>query len=122
MIEFANSRIEDEWDTLHPKLQQLLEDFGHWSASQGLITPVVTCLLRTKQENRKIYGKDRFSWHLLQKDGTIHAADIRTKHYTKEQSDKVIGWFLKSCMDTDTWELITKVHGTGPHIHVGVRK
>ena len=123
MFTFASSEIEAQWDSLHPVLRAIVDDFGHWSSTERLPIPVITCLGRSVEENRKIYGKDKFSWHIPDlKTGVIRAMDLRTKHYTSEQVAKVFGWFHERCPDVHQFELITKVHGTGPHIHLAIRE
>lgn len=120
MITFADKSTEDEWDLLLPELQVLMDDFGHWSAAQRLPVPVITCIKRGQDENRSIYGTDRFSWHYCI-DGVVRAVDIRTRHYTPEQRAKVFAWFNEKCPDSKKFELIIKPHGTGPHAHIAIR-
>lgn len=123
MIQFASARIEEEWDNLHPELRQIMDDFGHWSAANRLPIPVITCIKRTQEENHNIYGVQRFSWHLADiKTGRVNAVDVRTKHYTTDQRAKVFAWFHEKCPDVKRFELITKVHGTGPHVHLAIRE
>lgn len=117
MISCVSERVEAELDDLPPELRQLADDFGHWSAANRLPVPVVTCITRTKKENHDIYGYDRDSLHL-----DPRAMDWRTRHYTKHQLDAVIHYFETKCKDRRIWELVTKLHGTGPHIHVGLRR
>jgi hypothetical protein len=117
VITCKSKRIEDEIDILPAPLRDLLEDFGHWSSANRLPVPVVTCIQRTAKENRDIYGYDRDSLHLAGR-----AFDLRTRHYTKAQLDDVIRFFETKCKDRAIWELVTRLHGTGPHIHVGLRR
>ena len=116
MVTCKSQRIEEELDILPAALRDLLEDFGHWSAANRLPVPVVTCIVRTPKENRDIYGYDRDSLHLAGR-----ALDLRTRHYTKQQLDDAIRYFETKCKDRKVWELVTKLHGSGPHIHVGLR-
>lgn len=121
MITFKSQAVEDQWDRVLPELQTILDEFGHWSSSERLPVPVIVCLGRTEEENAALYGgQHRFSWH-VPKDGIIHAADLRTKHYTVAQKAKVIVWFNNRCPDVKKYELIVKPHGSGPHIHIAVR-
>ena len=117
MITCKTPRVEEELDLLPAELRALLDDFGHWSMSNRLPMTVVTCIKRTPKENRDIYGYDRDSLHL-----DARALDLRTRQYTKTQLDDVIRFFETKCRDRKIWELVTRLHGTGPHIHVGLRK
>lgn len=55
--------------------------------------------------------------------GTLHetdqAADLRTRHYSQAQLVEVEGWFRRECVRGE-WELKSDLHGSGPHIHIGV--
>ena len=122
MFSFKSKAVEDQFDNLHPELKTILEELGHWSASAKIPMPVVTCLVRTPEENRAIYnGVDRFSWHLAKPDGTICAMDLRVVHYTDDSRAKVLKWILERCPDAKKWEVIYKPHGTGPHYHIAIR-
>lgn len=123
MITFASKEIEEQWDKLHPELQSILNDFGHFAASNKLPLTVVTCIGRSQEQNDNIYNATRFSWHIPDiKTGIIRAFDMRTRHYTVEQKAKVIAWFNNRCPDPQKFELIYKPHGTGPHLHLAVRE
>lgn len=123
MFSFKDARTEDQYDSLHQELKDILEEFGHWSASAKIPMPVVTCLGRSDGDNAELYsGKARFSWHIPGKDGIIRAMDLRVLHYTPEQKARVFQWFLERCPDPKKFELILKIHGTGPHIHLGLRR
>lgn len=123
MFTFKHKDLEAEFDSLLPELQNILEEFGHWSAGAKIPMPVVTCLARSEAENAAIYnGKPRFSWHIPNKDtGLIHAMDLRVTHYSAEQKAKVFMWFNERCPDPRKFELIVRPHGTGPHIHLAIR-
>lgn len=58
------------------------------------------------------YPAGRFSWHLVD-----CGVDIRTHHYSRDQLHRVEAWILTKCRSAG-WEVITKQHGTGPHIHI----
>jgi uncharacterized protein YcbK (DUF882 family) len=95
------------------RLQAVLFELATWMArtlSKGLI---VTCLLRTVEENKAVNGKP-FSSHL---DG--RASDIRTYLLAKPEIDKVIG-HLNAVWGIDF--LHTKFHdsGTGFHLHINI--
>jgi hypothetical protein len=61
-------------------------------------------------------GRSPRSWHRKTK---LCAADLRSKHYTAEQFDQFVKKLKDVCgNDSDLWELITKPHGTAPHIHI----
>ena len=53
----------------------------------------------------------RFTWHWA-----FCAADLRTKHYSREQGERVVGFFEARCK-RPLWEFL--VHDTaGPHAHL----
>jgi hypothetical protein len=121
MVTFKDAVIEERWDTLHSRLKQDVEDFGHWSAANRLPLCVVTCVYRTREENKAIYGYDRNTLHLLE-DGVCNAVDVRIRQYSRPQLDDVIRWWELRCKDRSVYELLTHLHGTGPHVHAGVRR
>lgn len=121
MIACATARIEDEIDLLPLQMMELIDAFGHWSGGQKLPVPVITCIKRTPEENFAIYKANRPSLH-IEFENHVNAVDLRTRHYNAVQLDDVIAWFKKTCADATKWELITKLHGTGPHLHVGLRR
>lgn len=121
----VGARLANEWDELHPEVRDVLLELAQWSAQHGLPPPIATCLHRSKDENRAVYGRDKFSWHLVD-----CAADLRIKHYTPEQLGRVQDWVALRCTglqptgaggDEARWELVFEPHGTGPHLHIARR-
>lgn len=100
-----------------PQLVSLLEQFIVFSREQALPDPLVTGFDREPafyvQNGLKVPS---FSWHLVR-----CAIDLRTHHYTDPQLKLVETWFQQKCRPTHDWEVITELHGTGPHIHIGYR-
>lgn len=99
------------------QLVELLRQFIQFSEEQDLPPPLVTGFDRDpkfyEQNGLKVPA---FSWHLV---GC--ALDLRSIHYTEPQLKLVESWLTQHCTPSHDWELITKLHGTGPHIHVAYR-
>lgn len=65
MLLFKTPTIELEFKSIiHPDLRLVLVEFAHWSSTQGLPGPVVTCLRRNKAEQVALYVE---YWLALQK-------------------------------------------------------
>ena len=74
---------------------------------------VVTCLMRTQEENAAVGGK-KYSAHLRGE-----AADIRIRNFTQEQIDFILGHLR------DSWHpaflYCTRHTGTADHIHLNIK-
>lgn len=127
MIRFARPELKQEFErALHPILRELSIKFGNWSVANGLPPPTATDISRAI----KFYDENGLptiptSWHLV--DAAI---DWRIRDYTVPQLKQVIAWWEAELNWKDEsakpaaqrhWEFITKVHGTGPHLHVAIR-
>jgi hypothetical protein len=117
-IRFKTPRVEKESKALIAGLWSVLVDFDVWGETQGLPDPMVTCIHRTESEN-KAAGGVASSLHLA--ENPYRAMDLRSTHYDVPQLMKVDAWFRGRCLRA-LFEVITKPHGTGPHIHVGLRR
>lgn len=114
MILFKHPSLQKVFqEELHPRTRDLMEQLAAWSAQHSLPAPVVTCIVRDPNDPLE---KGRFGWHQAKT-----AVDLRCYHYSTEQAEKVVRWLESSCQPRKEWELITKVHGTGPHYHIAYR-
>lgn len=58
---------------------------------------------------------NQFTWHLVR-----CAADIRIRHWTKDQLKQVVSFVSEKAKDSRLWEFL--VHDvSGPHMHIGIR-
>lgn len=116
----------------HPEVRKLLLDFDGFSRRARLPEPTLVCLGRTTQENRLVGGVPT-SLHLWEppfangtgKEPETRAADLSVKAYDESQMELVLTWFRGEVAQRGgkaRWELISEPHGTGPHIHVGVKR
>lgn len=99
---------------LHPRAHQVALDFESESLKRGWPEPTIVDIKRTPEQNAAAGGSPT-SWHLL-----ACAIDFSVRDYTPEQHAEVIAWFERRCEGSE-WELITKPHGSGPHVHVSFR-
>ena len=95
------------------RLQAVLYELATWTARTLSKSVVVTCLLRTPEENEAVNGRPNSS-HL---DG--RAADIRTYLFAKPEIDLIIKHL------DEVWGsefLHTKFHdpGSGFHLHMNI--
>lgn len=97
---------------LHAKARLVVQALDRWSEENELPTVIVTGVSRVPS----FYPDDRWSWHLVD-----CAVDLRNRHYSRDQLQRVEAWLRAKCASSE-WELITKDHGTGPHIHLAYRE
>jgi len=113
-MQFKHPHLANEYEKLlHPRTRELLNALTKWSAEQGLPAPLATCIVRNP--NDPLEG-GKFGWHQAKT-----AVDLRCSHYSSDQQKAVVQWLEQMCQPRKEWELITKVHGTGPHYHVAYR-
>lgn len=139
MIEFARAELEKEfYFNLVANARELALRFAQFSKDNGLPTPVLTALSREPGFYEK-NGLTRklFSWHYRIHDPAFKNEDGTTRWFTcgmdwrniggatplyrADQLQTVNEWWKDHCKPSAQWELITKTHGTGPHIHVAFR-
>jgi len=134
LLHFARKEMEEEFFiNLIAPTRQLILNLALFSKESGLPKPVVTGLSRTREwyEQRHLPPLP-FSWHYRVPDPAFTnpetkevrwftcAADLRIIHYKDDQLGTVTEWLKLRCPDS-RWEVITKLHGTGPHIHVAFK-
>jgi|GEM_PF-5620059 len=89
-MQFAKPALELEFSGLHPETKQLVLDLDAWGLTAGLPEVVVTCVLRTKDEQEKIYSP--FARNALRKqmeDLTLNSTETTAllavrEHMTKD--------------------------------------
>lgn len=132
-MKFSHPNLRDELKRAHPELRAALAELDSWSKANSLPEIVLTDVARTVKDQIRLYKKSfkdkgyteaqaaslaskKFSWHLK-----LTAADIRTNIYSPKQLEKVIAHVNALYAGKSRYELITKLHGTGPHIHLAIR-
>lgn len=113
-MKFKDEKSETEFQRVHPATRAAAVLFDDWSRSGGFPEALITDVMDEEHD-----GVDRnaSSWHRASR---LTAVDFRTHHYTKEQLLAVGRWF-ELRFSRPMWELITKDHGTAPHIHLARR-
>lgn len=114
---FRAPHLRQELDRAHPEIIMLAQDFGLWSAAEGLPAPVVTCIERDPEQNAKVGGVPN-SAHLAR---PCRAIDFRNIHYLPADLAKVETWLYARC-PRPMWGRVFKSHGTGPHLHLEIRE
>jgi hypothetical protein len=119
----SSERIEYE-QYAHPKLKEELERFVAFSKAHSLPLPVVTCAGRTPAENSRTPGSVVNSDHLLDPangDESFEAVDLRVRHYSPEELKRVVVYWRTRQELGEAYFVSNLNHGTGPHLHVGIR-
>jgi hypothetical protein len=123
-MNFKQPWLKAELARAHPDCREVAARFEAWSAETGLPEPCITAISRRPDfyALNKLPANEN-SWHLVD-----CAVDFRISQYTYEQLATAIRWFERELLgkkDTRTggrlWEVVSKLHGTGPHIHIGRR-
>lgn len=135
MLKFKTPAMEAQFKSVHPELRVMLHDIDEWLFDSGLERMTITDVLRTREEQERIYtpyylargfseaesrqlARERFSWHLV---GS--AADFRhTVHpYSTAELQKIDAHLKKTC-PSDKWELLLHDMGHGLHFHMARRE
>lgn len=111
--DYLHRLIKEFHHEIDPRLSAILLGLDNWTRVQLGKELTITCLNRTKEENKKVGGV-AWSAHL---DG--RAADIRTWNLTDEDIGR-IKRYLSESWGTDF--LFFKYHdsGSGKHIHLNI--
>ena len=119
-----HSRVE-------PELRAFALDFDDVCRRWGMPEPEITCLGRTPEENLAVGGaaKSLHLWEVPHEDARklkrTRAEDFSVRQYGEAHLDMVHMWFRHEVARRGgkvKWELIAEPHGTGPHIHLGIRR
>lgn len=114
-MKYRSDRVRQEFVLdLHPMTRGVVLELDTWSQRAKIPEPYVVDVTRSPAENAAA-GGSATSWHLL-----ACAVDLRVTHYSEPEHAAVVAWLVGRCFGS-TWELITKVHGTGPHVHLAYR-
>jgi len=113
VIGFKHEGLKDELLLLPVELLAEVHAFEDWSREQSIKPPFVTCILRSLSENA-MAGGVATSLHLRGR-----AIDFRVIHYDLSSLKLVNAYWLKR--KRPGLEVVVKRHGTGPHIHVGLK-
>ncbi len=113
MIEFKHPGLADELAAAPELLRQELYDFEAWSRENSIRPPCVTCIRREPDANATVGGV-KTSLHLQGR-----AFDLRTIHYDVA-SLRLVNAYWQS-RKRPGLEVITALHGNGPHVHVGLK-
>lgn len=112
-IQFKTERCELEWQEVPSELQAAIAWFDGVAEALGAPPTIVTCVGRTVRENDAAGGV-KTSLHLMKR-----AVDVRNNHYDPAVCDVLAR--TASLLKHKGFEVVTKVHGTGPHFHFGLR-
>lgn len=114
MLRFEHQNQEAELAQCPEPLQLLVYRFADWSARKGLEDPIITCVGRTLEENKAVGGHPN-SCHLW--NPKPRAVDFRNHHYPTWQLELVEAWW-RDVAKPPRFDVVTKAHGTAPHLHV----
>lgn len=139
-MKFKEPHLEVEFREMHPDVRDVLVALDAWSVKHRIPETVVTHVFRGRAFMEETYwlgiakkltiqlpnaspaeveriaretARMKFSWHLVR-----CAADIRNRHYTKEEREDVFAWLRVHCKPP-MFELVQHDVGKGDHIHVG---
>lgn len=112
-IQFKTERCELEWQEVPSELQAAIAWFDNVAEALGAPPTVVTCVGRTVRENDAAGGV-KTSLHL-----TKRAVDVRNTHYDPAIRNALA--LVANLLKAKGFEVVTKVHGTGPHFHFGLK-
>lgn len=123
-MRFASLRIAEEYEAkINPFLRGLLEDAQDFAASLFQWNLFVTCLLRTPEENDKLYGGKGTHLTGVHVDG--RGADIRTRDVDPEHVYGLAGYLNERyTYDPDRPLLHVALfedgisRGSGAHLHL----
>lgn len=134
-MKFKTDVLKAEFDALHPRTRSVLIGLDEHSIQLGLPDVVVTHVLRTLNQQEKIYerifveklamdevlakkkARAKFSWHLCR-----CAVDFRNNQYSEAEKREVLS-FLKIQMygATSQFEFVEHDIGHGNHFHLAHR-
>ena len=139
-MQFKDQRVEEEWAgegtilapdgsgrpiVISSTLRLVLESFEAYTVAVSDWEPLITCLLRTPEENDQLYGGQGDHMDGVHVEG--RAADIRTFDVAKDRVAEAVAW-LNSRWVYDTLRpgmRVGLIEGCGPgsnapHLHVQV--
>lgn len=112
-LEYSKQLETEFGGQIDGRLKAVIYEIGYFCYEKWGIKPVITCLNRTKEENKKVGGV-KWSAHLYGR-----AVDLRTRTMTKQQIDE-----LQKHLES-VWGsfLYVKYHdaGSGNHLHINIR-
>ena len=109
-----HSRLYNEFHhKLDVRLKAILIEAGVWSQNVLGKQLIVTCLLRTKEENEAVGGRPQ-SAHL-----EARASDLRTRHLNTEQEEKLKA-HLENVWGSEFLHVLIHDSGAGRHMHLNI--
>ncbi len=131
---YKSAELAVQYARIQPELKQLLFGLETFCKEQDFPEPVVTHVLRKRDQQEDIYWKlvkaqqphlgeaearnlarHRFTWHFV-----YCAVDLRDYIYSKEQLVVILGW-LRDRTKEPKYEFLYHDVGRGKHLHVGIR-
>lgn len=116
-MRFKSKALMAEFATrLHPEAARVAQELDSWLREQHWPRLEFTSISRDAGwYERNGLLAPLFSWHLVD-----CAWDMRIRHYTPEHLTTIEAWLREKCSGPQ-WELVFRLHGTGPHFHVAYR-
>lgn len=118
-MDFKRPEVAFQIRSCHAAIRAILVELEAWSIREDLPVPFVVRLFATEDDQRSILALPPgapipFSYHYV---GC--AADLGLRSYTPDQAARVVAW-LRQNWPPPRYDVIDKLHGTGPHIHIEV--
>lgn len=115
MIKYVSTKLESEFKQLPEALRLVVRELSEFLNENKWGDVTITCVMRDPDKNAAVGGVSN-SLHL---DG--RAVDIRSRDFNEKQLGSITSWLRARC-PRKAYEVITMPHGTGPHIHLGLRR
>ena len=124
-MKFKNKTVEERWDLIHQKLQEIIKDADEFMKRSFNRELVITETATTAEEDKKV-GRV----HATHRDRPGRAVDIRNRDWSKNEKlafctylTEIYGHLGAVSSGSKQVTLIyDKNHGTGPHFHVQIRR
>lgn len=116
-IEFKTPALEAQLPALHPAARGALLELAREVAERGLRHVLVTDLLRTPEDQLRIYGDaKRYSNHLSGRAWDVRVKNATETRYTEDDAKALRAWLAKHWPSAEI--LLHGQFGTSDNLHL----